>query len=364
MQHRLADGSDLAAMFCVHIRQQCLYQIGNIFLVLPQRWHRNIEDVQAVVQILTQVPVRHGVLGYLVGGGQDPYVKGGFDLAAETPQGAFFQHPQQLGLRTGRHLADFVQQQRPAFRQFEAANPAFHRSRESAFFMSENLTLYQCLRNSRAIDRDKRLIFPGAQLVNRTRHQFLTRAARAGDENRGCARRHHLNQPENLLHLLGSSHQPAQRALVAQRPSHRFLLHPVDLPRRCVLQNGAQPRKVHWLADVVIGAAAHRLHGIVDTALSCEQNNGDGIGFRFELLQQLHATHARHLQIGQNNRGREGGDFLQPFHAVAGRLRLVSPRAHQFGKSRTLVLFVFNDQHSDRVHRFRSTLVAITPPRT
>ena len=97
--------------------------------MLAQRRHMNIEDVEAVIKILAKFSVGHGFVGNLVGGGQHAHVDRSFDLAAEPAQFVVFQNAQKLGLRADRHLADFIEQQRAPFGEFETAGAAFERAR-------------------------------------------------------------------------------------------------------------------------------------------------------------------------------------------------------------------------------------------
>ena len=47
-------GSNFAAMLCAHFRNQKLNQIRNVFLMLSQRRHVNVEDIQPVIKIAAQ----------------------------------------------------------------------------------------------------------------------------------------------------------------------------------------------------------------------------------------------------------------------------------------------------------------------
>ena len=45
-----AQRCNLAAMLFIHVGQQRMDEIGNIFLVLAQRWHVNVENIQPIVE--------------------------------------------------------------------------------------------------------------------------------------------------------------------------------------------------------------------------------------------------------------------------------------------------------------------------
>src|SRR5271156_410434 len=101
--------------------------------MLTQRRHMNIENIEPVIKVLPEFSIGDGIVGNLVGGGEDAHIHRSFYLAAEPPEFMVFQYPQQLGLRSYRHFANLVEQQRPAFSQFEAASAALHGARECAF---------------------------------------------------------------------------------------------------------------------------------------------------------------------------------------------------------------------------------------
>ena len=54
--------------------------------MLPQRWHMEVEDIEPVEQVATQMAILNGDLGVLVGGGQHADVDRRLDLAAQPPQ--------------------------------------------------------------------------------------------------------------------------------------------------------------------------------------------------------------------------------------------------------------------------------------
>src|SRR5580765_1950718 len=71
VQHRLADIRHLAFVFLVHLREQGPYQFADIVLVIAQRRHMNIEDIETVIKILAQFSFLDCLVGNLVGGGED-----------------------------------------------------------------------------------------------------------------------------------------------------------------------------------------------------------------------------------------------------------------------------------------------------
>ena len=68
----------------------------------------------------------------------------------------------------------------------------------------------------RAVDGHEGPLAPRAQGVHRARHQFLAGAALAGDQHASLARSGLLQEGKNFLHLGRSTHQFAERALIAE----------------------------------------------------------------------------------------------------------------------------------------------------
>ena len=210
-QHGVADGAHAALVLVVHGLDEGLGEGGNVFLVVAQGGHVDVEDVEAVVEIVAQLAAGDGFFGNLVGGGQDADIDGGFGLAAEAAQLAVFEDAEQLGLGADRHLADFVEQEGAAFGQLEAAGAALQGSGEGAFLVAEDLAFDEGFRDGGAVDGDKGLVLAGRKLVDGAGDQLLAGAAFAGDEDRGGAGGDQLDEAEDLLHL-GRGADQASRA--------------------------------------------------------------------------------------------------------------------------------------------------------
>ncbi len=284
------------SVLLVHVGEDGLGQGGQIFLVLAQRRQLDVEDVQTIEEIVAQMALRDGVFRGFVGCGQHANVDRGFALAAQAAKLAVFQHAQQLGLGGNRHLADFVEQQRAAFGQFEAADAALERAGECALFVTEDFAFDQRFRNRGAIDGDERLRLARAERVNGARDQFFSGAAFSRDQYRCRAGRDHLDEAEDLLHALRWADQRAENADVAQLAAAGFQFALGAAQARGVLQDIAQTRGIDRLLDEVEGAGLHGGNGGVDAALRGQQNNGDLLRLGGYALKQLHAVHARHAQ--------------------------------------------------------------------
>ena len=67
LHHRVVNSRNPSSMLLVQIVDKRFHQIGQIFLVLAQGRHVNVENVQAIVQVISQLPCRYRFFRNLVG---------------------------------------------------------------------------------------------------------------------------------------------------------------------------------------------------------------------------------------------------------------------------------------------------------
>ena len=217
------------------------------------------------------------------------------------------QNAQQLGLRLHGHLADFVQQQRAVLRHLEAAGAPLGGARERALLVAEQFAFDQRFRQRRAIDGDKRSLPPRAQRVHGARHQFLAGAAFAGDQHAGLARSGLLQQRKNLLHLGGSAHQFAERALVAELP----LQIPLVGQQAGMAAGAADQHFQHAGLDGLFQkpVGPQFVHRLALPFRYCRKPSARWSAWHLagipQTLQQTEAVQPGHVQVGQNDVGRE-----------------------------------------------------------
>jgi hypothetical protein len=101
-QRAPAEG-DLAALIGLGAeREEMAGEPRDVARPLAQRRQADADQVQAVEQILAELPARHLFAEVAVGGGDDAEVDGARDRGAQHLVGAVLQHPQQLDLGGGR----------------------------------------------------------------------------------------------------------------------------------------------------------------------------------------------------------------------------------------------------------------------
>jgi hypothetical protein len=111
---------------------------------------------------------------------------------------ALLQHTQQLDLHRQRQVTHFIQEQGAAMGGFEPARLGRHRAGERPFFVTEQLTLDQGIRERPAIDGHELPRPPLTQLVDVPSHDFFAGASLAHDQHGGFARR---DLPEALQYF-------------------------------------------------------------------------------------------------------------------------------------------------------------------
>ena len=94
---------------------------GDLLGAVAERRDEDIDDVEAVVEVLAEASLGDGALEVLVGGGDDADVD--LDVAAGAQAGelAILQDVQELGLQRQGHLADLVEEDGAAVGELELA---------------------------------------------------------------------------------------------------------------------------------------------------------------------------------------------------------------------------------------------------
>ena len=102
---------------------------------------------------------------------------------------AVLQDAQQLRLQFERQLADLVEKQSAAMSQLKASDALRQRAGERASFVPEQFTFEQPRGDRRAVQFHERAMRAAAQLMDRSRHQFLAGAGFALDQHGGIGGR-------------------------------------------------------------------------------------------------------------------------------------------------------------------------------
>ena len=103
--------------------QEVARERRNVLDALAQRRQSQPHDVEAVQQVLAEQALAHALLEVLVRRGDDAHRRALRRVAADAVVLAVGEHAQQPHLQVGRHVADFVEEQRAAFGLLEAPAP-------------------------------------------------------------------------------------------------------------------------------------------------------------------------------------------------------------------------------------------------
>ena len=163
-------------------------------------------------------------------------------------------------MRGRGHFANFVQQQRAAVREFEAAEAPLGCARECAFLVAENFALHQRFGNGRAVDGHEGPASSRRKHMDRARDHLFPRSGFARDQHACGRRRDHLHLAHHLLHRAGSADQSPQLSRLTQLPRQgRDRLLVAHAPERAIEQR-PQNRRLQWLFDVPECAGINRLY--------------------------------------------------------------------------------------------------------
>ena len=131
-------------------------QSGDLFAAVAQRRDHQLDDGEAVVEILPEAP--GSCLGgqVAIGAGDDADVDALHLPRADRLDLAFLQHAQELCLDRRGKLTHLVEHERSSVGFREEALPRLDRPGERASRVPEELRLRELARNRRAIERHQR----------------------------------------------------------------------------------------------------------------------------------------------------------------------------------------------------------------
>src|SRR5260370_38919989 len=118
-----------------------------------------------------------------IGCGHQPNVRLVSSSTAQALELLFLEHAQQFGLQGLRDIAYFIQKERAFIGQLEAADFLRYGASERALLVAKKLAFQQIQRNGGAIQLYERTSAARADVVNRTRNQFLSCARFSLDQN-------------------------------------------------------------------------------------------------------------------------------------------------------------------------------------
>ena len=133
--------------------EEVLREIRDVVLALAQGRQEDVDDVQPVVEILTEPALVHHVPKIAVGRGDDPHVDLDRFHSAETHELALLHHAQQLGLRVRRDVPDLIEEDAPLVREIAQALLRVNGTGERALHMTKQGRLEEVGRQVAGVHR-------------------------------------------------------------------------------------------------------------------------------------------------------------------------------------------------------------------
>ena len=266
-------------------------------------------------------------------------------VAADRAHLALLQHAQQLDLHLERHLADLVEEDRAGAGLDEQAGARPLGVGERAAHVAEQLALEQRRRHRGAVDGDERLIAARRQVVKRARDELLAGAALAGDRARSRRCRRRGGPSRSVSRIAGLV--PAMPSIGDVAIGGRA--QPLDLAaQRQVLDRAADRDRervdLHRLGDEVVRAGADRGDRGVEPTLAGEHDRQQ-IGMALaQLLAQLDARHAGHLDVGHDDIRRHRAQVLERRLAGGHGIDVEAALAQAVAQQHRGVVVVVDDQ--------------------
>ncbi len=190
-----------AAVPEVVLFHEMTYQQRYVLTPLSQGRELEGDDGQAVVEVLAQASLSHGLLRVPVRGGYDPHVHPYRHPSSHPVNLPFLKGPQELCLKAGVHLRHLIEKERAPVGQLELAEPPGERPGEGTFLVAEELALQQALRKRGAVHRHEGPLGAGALAMDEPGQKLLSGPALPLDEDGGPPPGRGAGKGEYLEHL-------------------------------------------------------------------------------------------------------------------------------------------------------------------
>ena len=168
-------------------------------------------------------------------------------------------------MRAKAHVADFIEEERPAIGLLKFTDLVFRRAGKAALNVPEELGLDQLLRNRRAIDFHERPLGAKARGMQRTRNELLARTAFTVNQHAAVGRGRNGDLLAQRLH--GNAIADNLVAVTQFAPQQLVLIFETALLNGVADQNNDLLKREGFL-DEVEGAEFCGPHGCLDCAVT------------------------------------------------------------------------------------------------
>src|SRR5688572_1668638 len=323
----------------------------------PQRRNLNREHREAEKEVLAELPLGHALLEVPVGRGHDADVNVQRLGATDALEAFFLECTQDLRLEWQRQVADFIQKQRAAMRQLEAAGFPRDGARERALLVPEQFRFEQRVRNRRAVDRHEGRVGAGTERMQAAGKQLLARAALSFQEHRGISRSCAVQLLQDVTELAILADDPRRAP-----PFGHLLLEEDVFRHHAALRDGAlhhqqQVIRIDRLGEEVRGALTHGPDGILNAAVG---GHHDHRQLGIELLggtQDAEAIADGQLEVGEDDGGTRLPDLVHGLGLVARLEDDVSLRLEGVAQHLPQRILVFDEENGKRAYCRHQTCV-------
>ena len=185
--------------------------------------------MKPVVEVFAEGALLHHRGEITVRRGDDAHIDFARVRAANGHERALLDHAEQLHLEGGRHIADFVHEERAAIGDLKEAGLVTDGTGECAATMTKELALEEVVVECAAVGGDKLLVCATRALMNRLRNKLFSRPVFAEHEHRRVALANALQQLEERHHRRAASDNHGVRL----DNLHLLGANPFDLAERC-----------------------------------------------------------------------------------------------------------------------------------
>jgi hypothetical protein len=203
-------------------------------------------------------------------------------------------------LKRERHLADLVEEQRPAVGRREQALAVLGGVGEGALDVAEQLVLEQALRDGGAVDHHERALVALRQVVDGARDQLLAGAALAVDRHGHVGRRHHGDALVQVLDPRGAADDDVALARAPLVAVDRLPVAGLPIAQRA-LDPQAQLGAAERLGDEVERAQSHRLDRDLARIAAGHDDHARVDVPLVHLAQHVDPAHPRHEVVEQHD---------------------------------------------------------------
>ncbi|MNH11809.1 hypothetical protein D3C79_713330 [compost metagenome] len=155
LQELAMQAAERLAILLGKLGHEVLAQHGHVIHVLAQGGDQQQALAEPVIEIGPELALLHVTTEGLMGRGDEAKIGVALLLGAERPVAAGLEHPQQLGLHGGGHVAHLIQEQGAAVGLGHQPGLVGQGAGEGPLLVTEQLALDQVLRDGGAVDGDE-----------------------------------------------------------------------------------------------------------------------------------------------------------------------------------------------------------------